>query len=208
MGLSSQAQIPGYHGLRFIVKYNCGLSHPAIFGRSGKLPSITHHGSIDYVLSRYWMLGVDYAFMTYRTPSDRTLIDNKDIDLTGRYTQHVISFTGKYFFKKRGFIAPIGPYVNIGLYYQYVRMYYYSDVYNNNNASMYNRAIAHHGGIVFGMGRNFVVANRMTVDLGFTFNASLPAIDFVNDNGELGLYNEIIFRNFFQLHLGLGILAF
>lgn len=213
------AQVPGYQGKRFYVKYNCGISHPGMFGRNGKLPAVTHHGSIDYVITRTWALSLGYNFMTYKTPGNERLLDgiaNPNIKSNmGRYTQHVVSISGKHFFKRRGFIAPTGPYINMGLYYQYTDIRYNegqsSDVnyYYSIKSIAYKKSTLHYGGIVFGMGRNFIVANRILFDLGFVFHATLPPPNQLSGGTtETILYRDVAFRNLFQLHVGIGLLAF
>ena len=223
VGISATAQVPGYQGLRFTAKYNVGIGHGAIFGRPGKLPMLFHHGSLEYVVGRQWVLGVDYGFMTYKAPAPLRLFDdsyssassvNRD-KYKGRFTQHVASLYGKFFFKRRGFIAPVGPYALLGVYYQYSTNTIYSPSDNNDYYSIptinRNNITAHHGGLQVGMGRNFVVAGRMVIDLGMTLNITLPppnAGGFTINTVEQAAYADLILRNLFQLHVGIGALAF
>lgn len=218
----ASAQIPGYQGLRFSVKYNCGINHPAVVGRSGKLPMLYHNGSMEYVITRAWSIGARYGFMTYNSPAIKKLINdeyyNYDLninDYKGRYTQHVVALYGKYYFKKRGFIAPVGPYITIGGYYQYGKNTLWNAAYNtdyNYNTSLMltkNRITSQYGGITFGMGRNFVIANRLIIDLGFDLNITFPNPTILGgDKVEQAAFNDLLLRNLFQLHLGIGVLAF
>lgn len=224
LNIATQAQIPGYQGLRFIAKYNCGINHPGLFGRPGRLPAVFHIASLEYTVSRQWAIGINYGFMFYNdAPAPKTLFASNESynkinrsDFKGKYLQHTTSIYGKYYIKRRGFIAPVGPYVIAGLYYQYSRNIFYSPPETQYTPGtrpiQQNNIIAHHMGIHFGMGRNFVVLNRMVIDLGFTLNLTAPNPAIVAESGFGGsqrvAYNDLILRNLFQLHLGLGVLAF
>lgn len=218
------AQVPGYQGLRFTVKYNCGINHPGMFGRPGKLPALFHHGSVEYVVSRKVALGIDYGFMTYNAPAPKMFFKSyeaQNFDRNahkGRYTQHVVSLYAKYFFSRRGFIAPVGPYLQVGAFYQYSTNNFYSSApgtygsytYYSNDALQINRVKAHYGGAQVGLGRNFIVANRMVVDLGFVANLTVatPGAKSTDHTPEVVAFHDLILRNLFQLHVGIGVLAF
>lgn len=224
------AQIPGYQGLRFSVKYDCGINHPILMGRTGSLPMLYHNASIDYVVSRVWSVGVKYGYMTYNAPVPSKvlnssldagdyyygdIIDNKD--LKGRYTQHTVGIIAKKFIKRKGYIAPVGRYITVGAYYQYATDHFVKNLQDYNSGGYYEnprlqgfKTIAHYGGITAGMGRNFVVANRLLFDLGFNINIALPTRDVLAQNGDLkkAAYTDLLLRNLFHLYLGFGVLAF
>lgn len=213
-GLS--AQVPGYQGLRFIAKYNLGMMHPAIVSRSGKAPMVYNNASIEYVVNRAWCIGVKYGFMTHTSPPKKIWFDDyvsNRLDYKGNFTQHTAHFYGKYFFKRRGFIAPVGPYVTFGAYYQYAKNRFYTSSgggYGDNSNVLEHKAISHYAGVYFGMGRTFVVANRLLIDLGYDFNFTAPSPSIMNGSGgkyEIA-FNEMLLRNLFQLHVGIGVLAF
>lgn len=228
-GLYVSAQVPGYQGLRFSVKYDCGINHPAIVGRPGKLPMLYHNASLDYVVGRAWSVGLKYGFMTYNAPVNKKVLDTDEDgtiysgndynnnDYRGRYTQHTVGFIAKKFLKRRGYIAPIGRYVTIGAFYQHATNHYVqiSQQYNEygyatNKLLMGYKTTSHYGGVTVGMGRNFVVANRILFDLGFNLNLALPTPDVVAQNGDIkkAAYTDLLLRNIFQLYLGFGVLAF
>ncbi len=221
----ASAQVPGFRGKKFSIKYDIGINHPAIVGRSGKLPMLFHNVSLDYVVSRAWTVGIKYGFMTYNAPVERTVFGSEvgyygstgnfnSYDYKGRYTQHTVSFIAKKFFIKKGYLAPVGRYVLLGVYYQYV-----DDHFAKLKASGYDpygyseyivqgrRGIAHYAGFSFGLGRHFVVARRMLVDLGFTISGS-PFYPLNGSEEQQAVYRDLALRNLFQLRLGLGVLAF
>jgi hypothetical protein len=224
------AQVPGYQGLRFSVKYDCGINHPAIVGRTGKMPMIYHNASIDYVVGRAWSIGVQYGFMTTNPYVNKNVINNAQDngyysvystdynfkDYKGRYTQHIVAIMAKKFFKRKGYLAPVGRYLTFGAYYQLATNHFVQPV-NVNSSNMSSQYVpkgfkttSQWGGISAGLGRNFVVANRILFDLGFTVNVALPSPDAIGQNGEIdkAAYSELLLRNLFQLHLGIGVLAF
>jgi hypothetical protein len=205
--------------------------HPAIVGRPGALPMLYHNGSIDYVISRKFSIGVKYGFMFYKAPPDAKVFSNNSYNYTyygsdldrndfkGKYIQHTVALVFKHFMRKRGFIAPVGRYFTYGVYYQYavnhfttVSEYGYD---NYTGAYTYNvqgkMAVTHTAGILLGTGRTFVVANRIVLDLGANINVS-PYIVKVKDSGNEAFFGfaqrELILRNLLQIYLGIGVLAF
>ncbi len=169
--------------------------------------------------------------MTYKAATDKQAFYPYDYsgsygiksqDFTGRYMQHTASFFAKKFFIKKGYIAPVGRYLILGCYYQYVtnRVAILNQSVNSFGDYTYNvegkKGTAHFAGLTIGMGRNFVVAKRMIIDIGFTLSAS-PYI-IIESGSPYGItngtkvtaavYRDLTLRNLFQLNLGLGGLAF
>lgn len=225
--------VPGYQGKKFIIKYDCGIMHPFLMGRTGKLPELYHNLSMDYVVSRAWSVGGKYGFMHYNAPADKKTFYGDsyyngysgDIPLSvndykGRYMQHTVAFIAKHYYKRRGYIAPIGRYLSLGVYYQYTsqhlsvveRTQLSNPFYNEYeyNVKRYT-AVTHWGGFILGMGRSMVVAKRMVIDVGFNLNiAPWPAFVFSGNGDTLksAAYRELLLRNIFQVYLGFGALAF
>lgn len=212
--LTAFADVPGYMGLKLLVKYDAGLMHPAIVGRNGSLPSLHNNLSIECAVSRAWVLGVRYGFMTYNHAPDRnSFYPNTTLDwgvnindYKARLTQHSVSVYAKKFPYKKGFIAPYGRYFLLGMYYQYAtdfdsRLTGYTD---GSRIVRSQKATAHFGGIMLGAGRNFIVADRVVIDFGFVIN--VPLTIFPNYN--YAEFNKnIILRNLLQLNLGIGVLV-
>lgn len=216
------AQIPGFQGKRFIVKYDLGIMHPAIVGRTGKPPMLYHGLVLDYTVSRAWTVGVKGNFMTIKAPTDKQSFyysgSNSEIDFRdypGRYTQVTVGFYAKKFAIRKGYLAPMGRYIVLGLYYQYAIDNFtkptpisgsFTD--NYTYSVTHKRAIVHFGGITIGMGRNFIVSRRIVIDLGFTLNVAPIAHVAFEDKDRIGVYRDVVLRNLFQVHLGFGALAF
>lgn len=213
--LTAMADIPGYMGLKLVVKYDAGLFHPGILGRTGTLPSLQNNLSVECAVSRAWMVGVRYGFMTYNhSPNPNTFYPNtrykwgiNSEDYKGRLTQHVVSVYAKKFPYKKGFIAPHGRYFLIGMYYQYATDYDSRlDTYSDGRKIVTTqKATAHFGGLMLGTGRNFILANRVVIDFGFVINVPLaifPKTEYIEFN------KNIMLRNLLQINLGLGVLAF
>lgn len=219
--------VPGFQGKRFIVKYDCGIMHPLLMGSTGKLPELYHNLTLDHTVSRAWTVGVKYGFMTYMaTPNKRIFYGGSSYygaedginpeNFKGRYTQHIVGFVAKHYYKRKGFIAPVGRYIALGVYYQHTRQHITTVAKEYVGSSNYtysvkgNNITTHWVGISFGMGRTFVAVKRMVIDVGFNLNiAPWPA--YIVD-GEFtpkrGAYRDLMLRNIFQVHLGLGALAF
>jgi|GEM_PF-2273487 len=228
IAIIAKADNPGYQGLHFSVKYDCGIMHPIIVGRPGKLPMLYHNGAIDYAISRKFSVGISYGFMHYNSHIDTKLANQyiydfygSSSDFSAKYLQHTVSIYLKDFVRKRGFIAPVGLYYKYGLFYQYARnnyeypitiegSYYYDETYKVEA----RKATVHTIGLALGVGRNFVVANRILIDFGMDVNISFPPFGFIEQLNETVdierkyNYREYLCRNLLQLHLGIGVLAF
>lgn len=231
--VSAGNNVPGYQGKKFIIKYDCGIMHPFLMGRSGKLPELYHNLSMDYVVSRAWSVGGKYGFMHYNAATDKKTFYGReyyqDIEdnfpagpesFKGRYMQHTVAFIAKHYYKRRGYIAPVGRYITLGVYYQYTSQHLATidgtsttDIFGNTRYE-YDvqgyKAITHWGGFIFGMGRSMVVAKRMVIDVGFNLNiAPWPVYVFGDDTTvKASAYRELLLRNIFQVYLGFGALAF
>lgn len=215
-----KADIPGYMGLKFAVKADLGIMHPAVVGCPGKLPMFYINGSAESAVSRAWMVGIRYGFMTYNAPPYKRLFNNyrnfpstpsvNPDDYWGRYTQHTVSVYAKKFPYKKGFIAPYGRYFLIGLYYQYgidrlSEYTAYIDVNEKPHAIVKGyKATAHFGGIMLGAGKNFIIAKRLLIDFGFVINMPLTII--LKEPKEFNM--DFYLRNLIQINVGFGSLIF
>ena len=217
----SFGQVPGYMGLKFSVKYDAGIMLPAVVGRTGALPMLFNNVSADYIVNRHVSVGVKYCFMTYNAPAEPIQFSNSDYsnkDYKGRFTEHTAAVIVKLFPKRAGFIAPFGRYASFGVYYQHV---------TDNEATVYAggnfiggepggnspsgfKGIANYGGFIIGGGRNYIVANRLIIDLGCNINVPLGIVNFLTDAGteKVTIYRDVALRNLLQLYLGFGVLAF
>ena len=217
------AQVPGYMGLKFSVKYDAGLMLPAVVGRSGSLPMLYNNLSVDYVITRHLSVGVKYGFMTYNAPAEARQFKSTEYgtplynntDYKGRYTQHTAAFMLKVFGKRRGYIAPFGRYATFGVYYQHVvdreaTIFANGRIGSNSVGPTGFKGTANYGGFIIGGGRNYIVGKRLIIDLGCNINVPLGLIDPVVDGeGEKGtIYRDVALRNLLQLYLGFGVLAF
>lgn len=217
----SNGQVPGYMGLKFSVKYDAGIMEPAIIGRTGTLPMLFNNVSLDYVVTRHISVGVKYCYMTYNAPAEPKQFTGSgysNLDYKGRFTEHTAAFIIKVFPKRPGFIAPFGRYASFGVYYQHVV---------DNEATAFTggqfglgepasgsptgfKGIANYGGFIIGGGRNYIVANRIILDLGCNINVPLGFINFLSDEGDekTTVYRDVALRNLLQIYLGFGVLAF
>jgi hypothetical protein len=218
--LYTKAGVPGYQGLKFSVGYDLGFMHQYIIARRGIMPDLYHNLNIDYVVARGWSVGLRYGFMTVVTPPNKLAIPaayttsiegNEGLDpnnYKGRYTQHTFTFTAKRFFMRRGYIAPVGRYILLGCYYQYAVDHSVTSEYKGTayTATRF-KGTAHIPGIVFGIGRNFIVANRMIIDFGGIINVPCFVPTAPGDRPVV-VYRDVVFNNLLQLYVGIGVLAF
>jgi hypothetical protein len=216
------AQVPGYMGLKCTINYDLGLLPPQVVARTGTVPMLYHNVSVDYVVSRKMSVGIKYGFMTYNAPPETQQFSSaysgsaeyNPNNYKGRYTQSTVAILGKSFFTDRGFIAPIGRYISYGLYFQHV-VDHNATTYAGGNINYEGNQVAptgfkgtaEYGGIIFGVGRNFVVANRILIDFGGNFSIPLGYVIGQRNERET-VYRDLVLRNVAQIYLGLGVLAF
>ena len=97
------AQVPGYRGLRFSLKYDVGIMPPTVVGRTGKVPMFYNNFSADYAVSRFVTLGLKYTFVYYNAPGNSRLLTGESVssgvfgqpDYKAPYYGHTISFIVK-----------------------------------------------------------------------------------------------------------------
>jgi hypothetical protein len=217
--------VPGFRGKRFFVQYQCGIMHPVITARTGKLPMFNHQLALDYTMSRSWTIGVKYGFMWYKAPTDapgfyaggdyyRDGGDPKDFP--GVYMQHTVGFYAKKFLVRKGYIAPVGRYIILGLYYQHVIDHITSLSANYNSGSSTDtytakgyKGKAFTGGVTVGIGRNVVIARRMLFDVNFCVNLTPPLREFLDGSKQQeAVWRDLFFRNLVQVNIGFGGLLF
>jgi hypothetical protein len=216
-GYLGLAQVPGYMGLKCTVNYDLGMLPPQVVFRSGTIPMLYHNVSVDYVLTRSISIGVKYGFMTYNAPAEINQIPTGSgyvaANYLGRYTQNTVAVLVKKFFTQRGYIAPIGRYVSFGAYFQHVvdkeaTAFAGGNITNDEfTPPTAFRGVAEYGGVMFGIGRNFVVANRILIDFGGNFSLPLGYVIGQQDERET-IYRDLVLRNLAQIYIGLGVLAF
>jgi hypothetical protein len=218
--LSYGQEVPGYMGLKFSVKYDAGIMLPAVVGRTGALPMLYNNVSLDYVVTRQVSVGVKYCYMTYNAPAEVKQFSGTDYtntDYKGRFTGQTAAFMVKLFPKRAGFIAPFGRYASFGVYYQHVvdneaTAFQGGDIQSQSPASSPTgfRGIANYGGFIIGGGRNYIVANRIILDLGCNISVPLGIYNLATEMGteKTTIYRDVALRNLLQLYLGFGVLAF
>lgn len=221
--LAAMAFVPGFQGKRFTVMYQLGVTHPAITARTGKLPTFFNNLVLDYTLSRKWTIGIKYGFMTYKAPTAKAAFNYnhgsyyssdgyyKNTSYPGRYMQHIVAVQARKFVGNRGYIAPVGRYIIVGAYYQYATdqlTMVKSGAGVGGLALTGYKTRAHMGGITVGLGRNYVVARRMLLDIGFCINVTPFVMIESGQSVKTAVWSNMFFRNLFQINLGMGALAF
>lgn len=227
---TTYAQVPGYMGLKCSLQYQCGISPQWNDLAYSRMPYLSHNVQLDYVLTRKHALGVQYTRMDYGADfSGRHLSDyNYDADLSmshRRFACNNVSVYVKFFRERKGFIAPLGRYFVVGLSYLNTK-----DIFlvNNDNTSTigtpYTATVRSHDiGVLLGVGRNIIIANRMVLsiegDINVPISAGIRAAtnghsvldDNVRPGSNVFKYNnatDVMLINLMTIKIGLGALLF
>lgn len=204
--LSTFAQVPGYMGKRFAVHYDPQMMYAFL----AKHFDVHHNASVEYVTSLRSLIGIRYGFSNLKNEYDtddyyyyeESLIEARD-------KVHAIHFYGKFFNRRRGFIAPAGAYTSVGVCYMHGKAVaqedftYDQQVYQEGD----ELAVANNGGFFVGQGRQFIIKDRLILDvagqLGIPFIWSLNGYDHESE-----LQKRMALAYIFRVQLGVGFLAF
>lgn len=246
LSFNSNAQAPGYMGKRINMGYSISGS-PRIKKSSGGIGiNLLHEGYIEYVTKRKWSIGLSAKFYktvvyngyrninisSYNYFRPTSYSPTAYIDIRGT------NFTCYFKYFKKNFLAPWGKYFIIGPTLSVFKasydpnLMYISGDYIGINSLNKNNYFADFGpteqtyfrsDLMFGNGRSRIIANRIIIDYGYTFNLlAWLSTPFFDDSDLLGLqinqkltnfnYIEIVSAervrgyNKFNLFLKIGLL--
>ena len=187
--LSLFAQVPGYQGKRLIIKDNvsfCPLMGMIMgYDKPGDLNFKNEFGA-DFVINRNTVLGIYYDFI-----NDQILyVDHKYTHYDPCYPSQNIYYDvdlpvdvygGTYFlswkrfsFRNTGAIAPLGRYVCIDAGYTKINV---SDNGTfNQDPSKTDLGNYTSATLLFGFGKQSVIFNRITVDMGVRAGAAFSGV--------------------------------
>lgn len=239
------SQTPGYMGKRFVLGYGL-YANPRLSASGGSRGvNLSHEAYLEFAMRKTISVGVSARFYNalYTNTRNVNALDHYS-SYTGQIDQSPNGFTNikgrnyaLYFkFYKRNYVAPWGKYVLLG-----ATLNTFTSSYDPDN--MYVTTTDDYSGqqyiylsdfgpteqsykrfdILFGNGRNRVIANRITLDYGYTLNlialttaifdaADDPIIDA--DSPVMSNYIEMTSAarvrsvNKFNLFLKVGILLF
>lgn len=241
--------VPGYRGLKCIVKYDFGIGASFYDLRTTKMPMMIHNAEVSYVVSRTEELVVRYSFNWYKSPapSDFNFKDERPehsegseqvwYEPYGNYTSktHYAGVMYKWYFGNLGYIAPVGRYMAVGLTYAYnvAESSFQTEEWSSGSwtdptvlppLSVRQRVTNHDLYGTVEVGRNFIIANRLVMDITATINLPLsgfgrmlaPSLAYGknynaadwSDHFAQELNYDNMLKNMFQLKVGLGVLAF
>ncbi len=203
---SSNAQVPGYLGKRFSVHYEPQVWYSFIFERF----DLFHNASAEYVITLKHSLGVRYCYTGLST--EFGLVDMPDgIDdlhnVDGLIRSHGITVFGKFFNRKRGFIAPAGGYTSYGAAVVYNKSY----AAENKLPLNVGDELEHYTDVILylGKGRQFIFADRLILNVALQVGVPTVSIFKFKTGLETGdIYSRVFFANLFRAQVGLGFLAF
>jgi hypothetical protein len=239
------SQAPGYMGKRFVLGYGL-YANPRLTASGGSRGvNLLHEGYLEFAMKKTISVGVSARF--YKAMYTNTREVNA-LDYYASYSTQLdqspngfINIKGRnyalYFkFYKRNYVAPWGKYVLLGVTLNTFTSTYDPDnmyVTTTNDYTKQQYLYRNDFGpttqsykrfdIMFGNGRNRVIANRITLDYGYTINlialttavfdaADDPIIDAdgarMNDYIELTSAARMRSVNKFNLYLKVGVLLF
>ncbi len=242
---SAFSQTPGYMGKRFVLGYGL-YANPRLMASGGsKGVNLLHEAYLEFAMKKTISVGFSARFYKAMYTNTRNV---NALDYYASYSSQIdqspngfTNIKGRnyalYFkFYKRNYVAPWGKYVLLGATLNTFATTYdpdnmYVTTTNNYNSQVYtyrsdfgpNGQSYKRFDIMFGNGRNRIIANRITLDYGYTINlialttaifdaADDPIIDA--DPAVMSNYIELTSAarmrsvNKFNLYLKVGVLLF
>lgn len=182
------SQTPGYMGKRFVLGYGLYANPRLMPSGGGYGVNLLHEAYLEFAMKKSVSVGFSARFYNgmYTNSRTVTLNNNSYGNQTENHPNGFTNIKGKnyalYFkFYKRNYVAPWGKYVLLGAtlntfkttydpdnMYVAGTNYYTGQPYFNDfgpTTQSYSRF-----DIMFGRGRNRIIANRVTLDYGYTIN--------------------------------------
>lgn len=214
---TTSAQVPGYKGKKMLVKYNMGSFFGFINsysstgdGYKGYQPVFHHYLSAEYTISTRATAGLSYKYQNSRLYFESG--DSRDDEVVeGRLVAHTIGAYIKRFKQKRGYLAPVGRYLNYQLKGALYKGVDKDDklVCDGGNC---DDQLGPYGDVIFtlGVGRHFLLFERMIIDLGM--DLSFPIVSMISQSAtydhDYDVHSRYYFSQFVQVKIGIGFLAF
>jgi hypothetical protein len=234
------SQTPGYMGKRFVLGYGLYANPRLMPSGGGYGVNLLHEAYLEFAMKRSVSVGFSARFYNGMYTNTRAVsVNSNSYSSQNNHPNGFTNIKGRnyalYFkFYKRNYVAPWGKYVLVGATlntfkttYDPDNMYvsatnnYYGEQYLSDfgpTTQSYSRF-----DIMFGKGRNRIIANRVKLDYGYTVNiiglsAALFDVDDSGflDSGYLGMSDYIEKTsaarvrsiNKFNIFLKVGVLLF
>ncbi|MBS1624812.1 MAG: hypothetical protein JST83_12370 [Bacteroidetes bacterium] len=225
---ASYAQVPGYMGLKCSLQYQGGISPQWNDLHSTYRPYLYHNVQADYVVTRRHAVGLQYTRLDFSSNVNRYINDFSTAnEIYVPYRQLTVNSIGayvKFFRAKKGFIAPLGRYIIMGLNYQMTTDRLRTQMNDSWSGDSYQRnmkVVSHDVTFRFGMGRNIILANRLLITIEGDINVPLSSgiraamsgstfsVSKVSD-APYKHFNSIdaMLANLVQIKIGIGALLF
>jgi hypothetical protein len=168
---TTQAQVPGYMGLKCSLQYQGGISPQWDNLSASYLPYFSQNVQLGYVVSRRHEIGLQYTRIDYTSGYNRNIIDfntesTTSIDNRAFTGNNVMAYI-KFFRERKGYIAPLGRYYLLGLTYQNTKDKFHVTADPNSSIGVpnYTTVQSQDIAITVGVGRNIIIANRMLITI-------------------------------------------
>ena len=213
-GNTAFAQVPGYMGKRFLVHYDPQMMYAFMVANHF---DFYHNFSVEYVTSLKHSVNFRYGFAKLKDEYDfeqsvyasngyqYTEDANSDI----YHKVHTFTLHVKFYSKKRGYLAPTGPYTAIGFSFLHSKavadeiVSAEGEVYSEGDAFLTDNNFA----LYLGKGRQFIIADRVILNMGAQL--AVPFIYHLDGyGGEEELRNRVPLSYIFKVEIGVGFLAF
>lgn len=189
----SSAQAPGYMGKRMYFTGGAYLFPIIVFD-----DGFVHRSALDfeleanYSVNKYGSLGFQCAFGKYKSVINEVISDNFNtpVEITlNDYHIRRFSLGFNYTFYTKGFISPIGRYVKLFVNYNFTSSKDFLESEKQNldfffsNVNVWDDIVKKekHTSIGMDIGRNYILKDDFTFDIGFRLNWM-----FINN----GLFND------------------
>lgn len=229
VSVSAEAKkIPGYMGLKFLLQYQGGISPQWNDFKQSYRPYLYHNVQADYVITRKHSIGLQYTRFDYSSAFGKNRYDyatDGTVSFSNRrISANTVGIYVKFFRSNKGFIAPLGRYIILGLNYQMTTDHLQATVPTNYGSDSYNRnlkVVSHDVAFRFGMGRNIIIANRLLISVEGDVNiplstgirAGIAGSALSTNSSPDAVYKYVnavdaMLSNLLQIKIGIGALVF
>lgn len=219
----ANAQVPGFMGKKHQFSYTPNIAFSARWHRNkdnfGSLFRVSHNFEYLYTAQKRFAFGVFYNVLVMNNLVHEQFYGISNDLAPVKYARHIVGLTGRKYLRQND-IAPLGTYMKFQLGVIMDMAKYTDDSYKTiEDYRGYNKYITNPkfngfdimvGG---GIGREFIVANIMPIEIGVDLNlpfGSIARMIAEDDMRELALIaaRQNLASTLFRFNISVGILAF
>jgi hypothetical protein len=195
----------GYLGRRFIVAGEFAYS-PNYYSLQSVLTSFNpqYGANVQVVTGRYWQIGVNYCKFALGDVIEYEIANPGSKD---KVTGTVVGVTARKFRERKGGLAPIGKFVELGIYNQRISYKYLENGYTSYSDELEVSTL----NVTLGLGVQEIFWDHVAANCGVRFGGKVFNLESTTTNTSAYYAEEIVktrmtFHNAFTPFAGIGLI--